>query len=106
MKHEELVKFIEERVNKCKEVISKKGLEYGTNYNVLKNFFYTGMFLGENPEKVAFMYMLKHFESLKSIIYDGKITTDEVYEEKITDLLNYLFIIDALIKERRNQERK
>ena len=100
MNKDKLLKHIEHRINKCKEVLGYKNSEYASQQDVMSNFKNAANFLGVTPEKVAFSYMMKHFESIKSIVYDNKPVTKELYEEKVTDLINYLLLIDAMMMDK------
>jgi len=64
----------------------------------MRNFNVAGRMLGERPYKVAFYYMMKHFESLYDIIINEKTATPEQWDEKIGDTINYLLLIDAMIR--------
>jgi hypothetical protein len=100
-------KFIEEsqkRMQKCLEVFERKYVEYSKhNGNTDDDYFYAfksiGNLLKENPEKVAFMYMMKHFQSFIDIIYHNHNVSEEVFDEKVGDLLNYILIINGIKKE-------
>jgi hypothetical protein len=100
MDKKKLLKHIEHRINKCKDVLSYKNSEYASQQDVMSNFRNAANFLGTTPEKVAFCYMMKHFESIKSILYDNKPVTRKLYEEKMTDLINYLLLIDAMMMDK------
>lgn len=100
MNRDKLLKHIEQRINKCKDVLGYKNSEYASQQDVMLNFKNAANFLGTTPEKVAFGYMMKHFESVKSIVYDGKPVSKELYEEKITDLINYLLLIDTMMMDK------
>lgn len=96
MTEEEFEKFFEERVQKCREVLIRKSQEYSSNTDKMRNFNVAGRMLDMPPYKVAFHYMMKHFESLYDIIMEDKKVSPEMWDEKLGDLLNYLFLIDAM----------
>ena len=92
----ELEKLIEERIQTCKRVLLKKSEEYSSESDRMRNFNTAGRMLGMPPYRVAFMYMMKHFESVYEIVVNDRPATPSVWEEKITDLINYLLLIDAM----------
>lgn len=62
----------------------------------MRNFNVAGRMLDMKPYQVAFLYMMKHFESLYDIIMSDKDVPPEMWDEKMGDELNYLFLIDAM----------
>jgi len=100
MTEEEFEKFFEERVQKCRQVLVRKAKEYSSSDDKMRNFNVAGRMLGEPPYKVAFSYMMKHFESLYDIIMNDKDVSLEMWDEKVGDLLNYWFLIDAMWRKR------
>ena len=93
---EQLESLIEERIKKCKDVLLKKSEEYSSDSDRMRNFNTAGRMLGMPPYRVAFMYMVKHFESVYEIVVNDQPTSPALWEEKITDLINYLLLIDAM----------
>ncbi len=92
----ELESLIQERIERCKEVLFKKSEEYSSESDRMRNFNTAGRMLGIPPYKVAFMYMMKHFESVYEIVINDQPASPTLWEEKITDLINYLLLIDAM----------
>ena len=94
MKIKDFNDLLEKRFEKTRETYSKKMNEYATDLDVFQSF----------REGVAWEYACKHFESIKNIISKcpGQVPTDELLDEKIGDAINYLIIIEGLIKERGN----
>ncbi len=79
---EQLESLIEERIKKCKEVLFKKSEEYSSDSDRMRNFNTAGRMLGIPPYKVAFLYMMKHFESVYEIVVRERNVSPEVWEEK------------------------
>ena len=103
MKIQKFKKLLESRFDKTRETYSTKMTEYANIMDVLKSFREgVGFSFHDTPEGVAWEYACKHFESIKSIIskLPGEVPTDELLEEKIGDAINYLIILEGLIKER------
>ena len=58
------------------------------------------------PEQVAYEYLCKHLESIQSILkkLPEEVPRYELINEKFGDAINYLIIIEGLLKERVNKE--
>ena len=77
--------------------------EYASDLDVFLSFRKgVGFSFHDTPEGVAWEYACKHLECIKTIIgkLPDEIPTDELLEEKIGDAINYLIILEGLIKER------
>jgi len=109
MKKEEFIKESLETIKKCMEVFEEKHSEYSDHGgNEDGDCFYSfknvSKLLNEKPEKIAFMYMMKHFQSLVDIIYNEHFVSEETFDEKIRDLINYILIINGIVKESINKK--
>ena len=103
MTYDKFMELLEERFNKTRETYSTKMIEYANVNDVFESFKKgVGFSFHDTPEGVDWEYACKHFESIKNIISKcpGEVPTDELLEEKIGDAINYLIILEGLIKER------
>ena len=106
MTTDELKVVFEEQVQRCREVLLQKGKEYTPDEADRFSSFKTAASLQHTSPANALLGMLsKHIVSLFDMGYVGTERYDmAVWNEKITDALNYLFILSAIIKEeKRNQ---
>ena len=97
-------KLLESRFKKTRKTYSTKMNEYATDLDVFQSFKEgVGFSFQDTPEGVAWNYASKHFESIKNIIskIPNEIPSHELVDEKIGDAINYLIIIEGLIKERK-----
>tara|TARA_B100000902_G_C27182464_1_gene849661 strand:- start:345 stop:659 length:315 start_codon:yes stop_codon:yes gene_type:complete len=104
MKTKDFNKLLESRFKKTRETYSRKMNEYATDLDVFQSFKEgVGFSFQDTPEGVAWNYASKHFESIKNIIskIPNEIPSHELVDEKIGDAINYLIIIEGLIKERK-----
>ena len=104
MKIEKFKELLEKRFTKTREVYSKKMNEYANDLDVFLSFKKgVGFSFQDTPEGVAWEYACKHFESIKTIIskIPDEIPSDKLIDEKIGDAINYLIILEGLIKERK-----
>ena len=103
MTYKEFQSLLEKRFDKTRETYSKKMNEYATDLDVFQSFKKgVGFSFHDTPEGVAWEYACKHFESIKNIISKcpHEVPKDDLLEEKIGDAINYLIILEGLIKER------
>ncbi len=106
MTYDKFMELLEKRFNKTRETYSTKMIEYANVNDVFESFKKgVGFSFHDTPEGVAWEYACKHFESIKTIISKcpEQVPTDELLEEKIGDAINYLIILEGLIKERGDQ---
>lgn len=107
MTTDELKAVFEEQAQRCREVLLQKGAEYTPDESDRFSSFRTAANLQHTSPANALLGMLsKHIVSLYDMSFVG--TEDHsaaIWDEKITDALNYLFILSAIIKEeKRNQK--
>ena len=115
MNVEKFNKMLEERIKKTRAVLDSKNKEYASDIDKLHNFKRASAMENCSPEKALIGMWAKHIISILDIVdkldkedakYNGhaicqplKVTIPLV-EEKIGDAINYLILLEALIKER------
>ena len=102
MRHKEFEKLLKEIIERTTKVLSTKSDEYSTDSDKLHNFKRAGKMLGCTPEKALVGMCTKHIISILYIVdnEDNSETIDvKIIEEKITDAINYLILLEALLKE-------
>lgn len=103
----EFNKIVVNRINLINQVLASKGKEYAGDSDVFHNFkSATGLSFHSSPEKVAWEFAVKHFQSIKDLLEHVDVDganghpTFAYIEEKIGDAINYLILIEAMLKER------
>ena len=103
----EFNKIVVNRINLINQVLASKGKEYAGDSDVFHNFkSATGLSFHSSPEKVAWEFAVKHFQSIKDLLEHVDVDganghpTETYIEEKIGDAINYLILIEAMLKER------
>ena len=95
---------VEERIEKISQVLASKAQEYATDKSRFHNFEVAGRVLDTTPEKALLGMMLKHFVSVMDLIdwADGSAQklSNELIDEKIGDNINYLILLEGMLKER------
>lgn len=102
MTQEQFNQIVELRIEKTKELLKHKGLEYVRNNDKLHNFR-TASRMNKEPMIVLLHGMLtKHLVLYLDIISDikqGKKISEETINEKIGDIITYFHLAECVLKE-------
>ena len=93
-------RLFEEQVNRSRSVLVSKGKEYATE-DRLHNFKVAAALEGKTPEQALAGMMAKHTVSVYDMAESGLAYPIELWQEKITDHINYLFLLNAIVREER-----
>lgn len=109
MKNEYFQEVLDNRLKLTSEVLSSKAEEYASDKDRMHNFKKAAR-LGEcSPERALLGMMMKHIVSVLDLVDRTddvgpneirKCATKEYIEEKIGDSINYLILLEAMLKER------
>jgi len=104
MNQEDFNEVVEDRTRQIIEVLTEKAKEYSSDTDRLHNFKVGAALLGVSPEKYAWFLSVKHLVSIQDTIdaIDEEFPSQEYVNEKFGDAINYLILLDALIRERRS----
>src|SRR5947207_2202566 len=81
-------------------VMKGKGAEYSRGEeDVNSNLKRTAQAIGLDPLQVAWVFTLKHLDSISNFIKTRQTPSGEPIEGRIGDAVNYLIILASLIKE-------
>lgn len=99
-------KAIDDQINQCREILRAKHEEYAEapekeNSDHLSNFHNCARILQTEVKKAWLGMFVKHLESLIKLIRQDFDEENPVWDEKITDSINYLLLLKALISETR-----
>lgn len=116
MKHIEFNELLDKIIKRTTFTLASKSAEYSTDDDKLHNFKRAGDMKHETPEKALVGMWVKHIISILDIVddiekenqkiglifrYNPKHDLDiKIVEEKVGDAINYLILLEALIKER------
>lgn len=106
MKTERFVSILNERLNKCVDVLGVKANEYATE-DRLHNFKVAAELQNCTPITALAGMMAKHTVSVYDLIQkqeQGYVVSREMWDEKIGDSINYLILLSALVQERFDEE--
>ena len=89
---------VKNRLYLTEKTLGRKAEDYARN-DRLSNFKIVAEFLNITPQKVLFIWTMKHIESLKSYVNDldkEVIQSPERWNEKIQDIICYMILLEAL----------
>ena len=93
-------KLTDEQFDRCRDILYHKAMEYATE-DRLHNFHVAAELRGCTPEQALAGMMAKHTVS----VYDmceataAEVFPIELWQEKITDSINYLLLLNAMVRE-------
>ena len=93
-------RLFEEQVNRSRSVLVSKAKEYATE-DRLHNFKVAAALEGKTQEQALAGMMVKHTVSVYDMAESGLAYPIELWQEKITDHINYLFLLNAIVREER-----
>lgn len=105
MNIKEFDKYINEQIQKCLDILISKGKEYDNDpSDRLQDFKQAGKLQNTNQVKALFGMLSKQLVSLGNFCTQGDVIDYPIqkWEERITDSINYLLILSAMLKEEFN----
>lgn len=97
MTNEEFNKIVNDQLAYCQSLLCKKGVEYDNNTNDRFHSFNTAAQLqGITPKQALAGMMAKHTVSIYDMCMTGSFDQSK-WEEKITDSINYLLLLKAMV---------
>ena len=91
--------IVKEQLERCEELLTSKGQEYALGADRLAAFKKAAAFQGSTQAEAALGMMVKHLVSVSDMIQSHAHYTTSRWDEKITDSINYLLILRAIIEE-------
>lgn len=99
--------LVDKRCVKIVSTLTVKGKEYRRNNDPLHNFRVAAKVGNTTEEKALWGFATKHYVSFLDMLNDieqGNLPTESYVDEKIGDLINYLILCEASIKEKVEHE--
>lgn len=104
MNRKQFEKIVGEQMNRCKHILVKKGVEYDCETEDRLGSFKRGAaILNITPKQVLTGYLNKHIISIYDMCTSNNMYPMEQWNEKITDAINYLLLLRALVEEEGNE---
>lgn len=92
--------IVQDQIEKCTRVLVQKGEEYAPDEDKLHNFKAAAALEKGGTARGALAGMMrKHTVSVYDMCFDDATYSQEQWEEKITDHINYLLLLKAIVVE-------
>jgi hypothetical protein len=92
-------KVVEDQLDRIRNVLVKKAAEYNLDDDRLSVFKHAAALSEETPEQALYGFMLKHIISITDLINSKSTYSEELWNEKITDICNYLILLQGLLRD-------
>lgn len=102
MNHDNFSIVFQKQMERCEEVLGTKNKEYASDADKLHNFRVAADLQGTTEREALGGMMAKHVVSIYDLIQRDTLAPMEVWDEKITDTMNYLILLKAIVIEERN----
>lgn len=102
MNGESFGKILERRLRLIQGTLGMKAAEYAPGDERLHNFKRAAAILGQTPAQACVGMMLKHWVSVLDLVEAEALRIFkpvELIDEKIGDAINYLILLEAILKE-------
>lgn len=105
MKIDVFNKVVKEQLLTCENLLIGKGHEYApdavdeNNVDRLAHFKKAAAIIGGTPKEALLGMLAKHLVSISDMCTDGHAYTKDRWTEKITDSINYLLLLKAVVEE-------
>lgn len=96
--------IVEKQFKKCQEVLGVKNTEYTpSDTDRLSYFRKAADLMDVSPKKALFGMLAKHLISISDMCTSNNKFSNDRWSEKITDSINYLLLLKAMIEEENNE---
>ena len=99
MKIDDFNKIVNDQLELCKNVLTCKGKEYAFTEDRLKSFKSAAALLDTNSKYALCGQLAKHIVSIIDMCKSDKYFPEDKWNEKISDAINYLCLLKAIVIE-------
>lgn len=90
--------IVEKQQKKCTDILCKKAEEYATE-DRLHNFKVAAALQGISTKQALAGMLAKHTVSIYDLCMSQENASQDMWDEKITDHINYLLLLKAVVSE-------
>jgi hypothetical protein len=101
MNNEQFNKILERRLIKIKEILGSKADEYSMNSDRLWNFKQAAPLVEGSSAQALWGMLAKHLVSVQDLVMKRLVNSRPNCDEKIGDAINYLILLEAVLREER-----
>ena len=105
MKNKEFLRLVEEQFSKCRTILRDKEKIYSIGQDRLARFYTASVLTGLTPVQALLSMMAKHTVTIYDVA-NRECEDIALWDELITDLINYLLLLRALVEEEYNRQTK
>ena len=99
MDSKQFMEEVKESYERSVKVLLEKEKEYSVKGDRLGQFHEVAKLAGSNPAEALVAMSAKHFTSIVRMAQNPYTFSPAKWNEKITDLRNYTFLLDALLRD-------
>ena len=106
MNNEEFNRILADRIIRIEDILGSKAKEYSSKEDRLHNFKAAAMINDTTPPKALWGMAAKHLVSIQDMVFHEEVwpegqnnPPEDLVNEKIGDMINYLILLEALFKE-------
>ena len=103
MTNERFMIELEDSFNRSKKVLIKKEKEYSNGRDRLEQFHRAGAAQNIKPTEALMGMATKHFTSMADMVKNPLDYSLKEWNKRVTDLRNYTFLPDALVRDLRGE---
>jgi hypothetical protein len=92
-------KVVEDQLDRIRNVLVRKAAEYNLDDDRLSVFKHAAALSEETPEQALYGFMLKHIISMTDMINSKQTYSEELWNEKLTDINNYTILLQGLLRD-------
>jgi len=103
MTDQEFMITVDESITKCRKILNSKGKDYSFEDDRFSNFRSAAGLLSSTPEQALYGMLAKHLVAINDFIDNdamGKVVLKKDWESKIYDAINYLWLLQGMLKEK------
>lgn len=99
MNSDQFENVVDTQIKRVHDVLVVKAAEYATDDDRLHNFKRAATLRGVEVHQAIAGLMIKHTVSIYDMVGSGKTYSMDLWDEKITDHINYLILLKASLVE-------
>lgn len=96
--------LVAKRIGKCVDILCQKAEGYAAPEDRLHNFKVAAALQGITPREAIRGMMAKHTVSVYDMCKNATVYSDAVWDEKLTDSINYLLLLEAIIQDENTEK--
>ena len=98
--------LVAKRIGKCISILCEKAERYAAPEDRLHNFKVAAALQEITPREAIRGMMAKHTVSVYDMCKSNTVYPDAVWDEKLTDSINYLLLLEAIIQDENSEKRE